>query len=182
MDLIETAIVMARGMAKGLHPVEMGADGLMQALDEFTATTSEMFGIACRFECDSPVLVHAPAVATNLYRIAQEAVSNAIKHGRAKEIVVSLDNSEQGIKLMIADSGCGFPNPLPESQGMGLQDHGEPRKRDRRDVLVEAAAGRRRGDRLHSHTQRGRRSCLTPIHPRQRKCFWSTTIRWCGSR
>lgn len=121
VDLIETAIVMARGMAKGLHPVEMGADGLMQALDEFTATTSEMFGIACRFECDSPVLVHAPAVATNLYRIAQEAVSNAIKHGRAKEIVVSLDNSEQGIKLMIADSGCGFPDPLPESQGMGLR-------------------------------------------------------------
>ena len=121
VDLIETGIVMARGMAKGLHPVEMGADGLMQALDEFTATTSEMFGISCRFECDSPVLVHAPAVATNLYRIAQEAVSNAIKHGRAKEIVVSLDNSEQGIKLMIADSGCGFPNPLPESQGMGLR-------------------------------------------------------------
>jgi signal transduction histidine kinase len=121
VDHIETAIVMARGMAKGLHPVEMAADGLMQALDEFTATTSEMFGINCRFECDSPVLVHSPAVATNLYRIAQEAVSNAIKHGRAREVVVSLDNSEQGIRLTIADSGSGLPDPLPASQGMGLR-------------------------------------------------------------
>lgn len=121
VDHIELAIGMARGMAKGLHPVEMGADGLMQALDEFAATTSEMFAVDCRFECDSPVLVRNPAVATNLYRIAQEAVSNAIKHGRAMEIVISLDNSEQGIRLTIADSGSGLPDPLPSAQGMGLR-------------------------------------------------------------
>jgi signal transduction histidine kinase len=121
VDHIETAIGMARGMAKGLHPVERDATGLMQALDEFTAATSEMFGISCRFECDSPVLVHDPGVATNLYRIAQESVSNAVKHGRAKEIVVSLENAEPGLKLTIADDGGGFPDPLPVNQGMGLR-------------------------------------------------------------
>jgi signal transduction histidine kinase len=121
VDHVETAIGMARGMAKGLHPVERDADGLMQALDEFAATTSEMFGISCRFECDSPVLVHDPAVATNLYRIAQESVSNAIKHGRAKQIVISLENAESGLKLTIADDGSGLPDPLPENQGMGLR-------------------------------------------------------------
>jgi signal transduction histidine kinase len=120
VDHIETAIGMARGMAKGLHPVERDADGLMQALDEFTAATSEMFGISCQFECDSPVLIHDQAMATNLYRIAQEAVSNAIKHGRAKKIVISLENADSGLKLTIADSGCGLPDPLPDN-GMGMR-------------------------------------------------------------
>jgi signal transduction histidine kinase len=121
VDHIETAIGMARGMAKGLHPVERDADGLMQALDEFTAATSEMFGISCKFECDSPVLVRDPGVATNLYRIAQESVGNAIKHGKAKQIVVSLENAEPGLRLTIADDGNGLPDPLPENQGMGLR-------------------------------------------------------------
>ncbi|HTU00122.1 MAG TPA: ATP-binding protein [Rhizomicrobium sp.] len=121
VDHIETAIGMARGMAKGLHPVERGSDGLMQALEEFAAATSEMFGISCLFECDSPVLVHDQAVATNLYRIAQEAVSNAIKHGRAKQIVVALENAESGLKLTIADSGTGLPEVLPSNHGMGMR-------------------------------------------------------------
>src|SRR6201999_500595 len=69
---IEDAITMARGMAKGLSPLETGADSLMQGLDEFAVTTSEMFGVSCRFECDSPVMVHSPTVASHLYRIAQE--------------------------------------------------------------------------------------------------------------
>ncbi len=117
---IEDAISLARGVAKGLHPVEMQADGLMQALEEFAGTTSEMFGVSCRFECDSPVLLHVPAVATNLYRIAQEAVGNAIKHGHAGEIVISLENSDQGIRLTIADNGPGLPDPPPLT-GMGLR-------------------------------------------------------------
>jgi signal transduction histidine kinase len=121
VDHIETAIGMARGMAKGLHPVERDSDGLMQALEEFTAATSEMFSISCQFECDSPVLVHDQAVATNLYRIAQEAVSNAIKHGRAKHIVVALENAEPGLRLTIADSGRGFPETLPNNHGMGMR-------------------------------------------------------------
>jgi signal transduction histidine kinase len=120
VDHIEDAITLARGMAKGLHPVEMEADGLMQALYEFSAATSEMLRVSCRFECDSPVLVHDTATATNLYRIAQESVSNALKHGRASEIVIALENSEQGIVLRISGNGSGMPVLRP-SGGMGLR-------------------------------------------------------------
>ncbi len=121
VDLVEEAIEMARGMAKGLHPVEMEAGGLMLALDEFAATTSDIYGIRCRFLCPVPVLIQNPASATHLYRIAQEAVGNAVKHGRAQEIRILLDESERGIRLTISDDGSGFPEALPDSGGMGLR-------------------------------------------------------------
>ena len=121
VDYVEEAITLARGMAKGLHPVGMDADGLMQALDEFAATTSEMFGVACRFECDSPVLVRNPAIASHLFRVAQEAVSNAMKHGEATEVAISLDSFENGIRLAISDDGCGIAPALQRNGGMGLR-------------------------------------------------------------
>jgi signal transduction histidine kinase len=121
VDYVEEAITLARGMAKGLHPVEMSADGLMLALDEFAATTTEMFGIACSFECDSPVLVRNPAVASHLFRVAQEAVSNAIKHGEATVVVMALDAFERGIRLAVSDNGHGIaPGPRGKG-GMGLR-------------------------------------------------------------
>jgi signal transduction histidine kinase len=121
VDLIEEAISLARRMAKGLHPVEMQADGLMQALEDFAATTSEMFGIDCRFDCPTPILIHSPSTATHLYRIAQEAVSNAMKHGRADAIIVSLEEVETGVRLSIADNGSGMGGPASGSSGMGLR-------------------------------------------------------------
>lgn len=121
VDLVEDGISMARGMAKGLHPVEMQADGLMQALEEFAANTTEIFGVTCRFDCQVPVLIHVPATATHLYRIAQEAASNAIKHGQASEIVILLEETEQGVHLAVSDNGKGLPDPLPSNAGMGLR-------------------------------------------------------------
>ena len=121
VDLIEEGISLARGIAKGLHPVEMQAEGLMQALDEFAAATSELFKISCKFECDSPVLVRPPTVATHLFRIAQEAVSNAVKHGHATQIVISLDVFDSGLKLSVSDNGRGIPDPAPSGGGIGLR-------------------------------------------------------------
>lgn len=118
--LVEDAVTAARGMAKGLHPVEMEADGLMRALEEFAATTSELFGVQCRFLCHVPVLIRAPMTAIHLYRIAQEAVSNAIKHGRARQVFVLLDETEAGIRLVISDDGSGFSD-RPNNGGMGLR-------------------------------------------------------------
>jgi signal transduction histidine kinase len=96
VELIEEGIALARGMAKGLHPVEMNADGLMQSLQEFSGTTSDLFRVSCRFECDSPVLIHDERAAEHLYRIAQEAVGNAIKHGKADNIVIQLSAVDEG--------------------------------------------------------------------------------------
>ena len=95
VELIEEGIVLLRQLAKGLHPIELEAEGLMQALEELAATSSELLGISCRFECDSPVPVRDSATAAHLYRIAQEAVSNAVKHGKAKERVHSTGDAGQ---------------------------------------------------------------------------------------
>jgi signal transduction histidine kinase len=121
VELVEEGIALARKLAKGLHPIEMEAEGLMQALEELAATTSELFKVSCRVECDSPVLIHAAATSGHLYRIAQEAISNAVKHGKAKNIVISLETRDDGISLQVKDDGAGLPDVLPKDTGMGLR-------------------------------------------------------------
>jgi signal transduction histidine kinase len=122
VNSVEQAIDLARGVAKGLYPVATQSDGLMQAFEEFSATTSDIFGVCCRFDCDLPVLVEPPATAAHLFRIAQEAVSNAIRHGRATEILISLHHTESGLKLSVSDNGRGFDTAVsPKISGMGLR-------------------------------------------------------------
>jgi len=119
--LVEDGITLARNLARGLHPVEMTADGLMQALDDLAATTADLFKISCRFECDSPVLVHDPATSGHLYRIAQEAISNAVRHGKARHVTIRMEPVEAGIELAVSDDGIGLPEPLPVNAGMGMR-------------------------------------------------------------
>jgi signal transduction histidine kinase len=121
VSLVEEGINLSRKLAKGLYPVEVTADGLMLALEEYAASTSELFKVACRFECDSPVLIHDTATAGHLYRIAQEAVGNAIKHGKARNILITLTVSEDSTLLSVNDDGTGLPEPLPKERGMGLR-------------------------------------------------------------
>jgi signal transduction histidine kinase len=121
VDLIEEAITLARGMAKGLHPVEMKSDGLMQALEEFCVSTSELFAVDCHFDCQMPVLIESQSTAIHLYRIAQEGVGNAIKHGRPTRIIVQLEEIEEGTQLVISDNGSGLPASAPSGNGMGLR-------------------------------------------------------------
>ncbi len=121
VDLVEEAISLARGMAKGLHPVEMTSEGLMQALEEFCVTTSELFAVDCHFDCQMPVLIESQSTAIHLYRIAQEGVSNAIKHGRPSRIVVQLEEVEEGTQLMISDNGLGMADTGGAKTGMGLR-------------------------------------------------------------
>lgn len=123
VELIEQGIILSHQLAKGLHPVDMDAAGLMQALQEFTNNTSELHRIACRFECDSPVLIHDPDTAGHMFRIAQEAVRNSIKHSGAKNIVIRLDTLDEGLLLSVEDDGSGIvekAEPPPHS-GMGLR-------------------------------------------------------------
>ena len=121
VELIEGGIMLARGIAKGLYPIETRSDGLMHALENFTANTSDMFGIQCRFECPVPVLIDNPSTAAHLYRIAQEAVSNAVRHGHATDIEVALEETEAGVRLRVSDNGVGLPDTLLSHDGMGLR-------------------------------------------------------------
>ncbi len=119
--LVSEAIAQARGMAHGLHPVDMSATGLMSALKELASTIEHTFRIDCSFTCESPVLLPDAAVATHLYRIAQEAVNNAIKHGNAQRLSIVLDQDGDTITVSVRDNGIGFPDFLPETVGMGLR-------------------------------------------------------------
>jgi PAS domain S-box-containing protein len=111
----------ARSLARGLSPVQIEANGLMTALDGLTANAAKLFCLACSFECPRPVLVENPTVATHLYRIAQEAIGNAIKHAHAKSIVVSLKQSDGERTLTIKDNGRGFAKGSTVLEGMGLR-------------------------------------------------------------
>ncbi len=118
--LVEEGISLARSMARGLAPIELEEDGLMAAFHDMAHTTGERFRIDCRFECKDPVYVHDLAVAGHLFRIAQEAVTNAIKHGRARLVVIALSSTPAEIRLAVRDDGSGFPEPAPEARGMGM--------------------------------------------------------------
>ena len=120
VNLVNEAINKTRELARGLLPVLSDAQGLMSALEQWAREVENLFGIQCRFECFTPVLIHDDAVATQLYYIAREAVNNAIKHGRASEIVIRLAALELQGALTIQDDGCGIPELAAGNKGMGL--------------------------------------------------------------
>lgn len=120
--LVNDAISRTRELAKGLAPVVLDAHGLMSALQLHAAEVENLFRVSCRFHCDPPVLVGDAGVATHLYHIAQEAVTNAIKHGQAKNILIRLSLVEEGRgMLVIRDDGQGMAQLSSHHGGMGLQ-------------------------------------------------------------
>jgi signal transduction histidine kinase len=89
-------------------------------LQQLTAGVSARLKIDCRLECPQPVFVRDNPVATHLYRIAQEAVNNAVKHGRANVILVTLMTSDSRIELKVTDNGIGLRSASKRAGGMGL--------------------------------------------------------------
>ncbi len=118
---VRDVIAQTRSLARGLSPVVLEAEGLMAALAELSASTEKLFRVTCRFECTVPVYVNELITATHLFRIAQEAVTNAIKHGKAKEINISLETKLDKIVLTIRDNGLGLTTPTGPAKGMGLR-------------------------------------------------------------
>jgi signal transduction histidine kinase len=86
------------------------------------ASIRSMFSIACRFTCQQRVLVRDHETAVHLYRIAQEAIHNAITHGKASEIVVSLGRTSEGILLSVKDNGRGLSKVSIGGDGMGFEN------------------------------------------------------------
>lgn len=124
-ELLNQAILEAHGLAQGLFPISLEAEGLMAALKELAATIKSIYKIPCRLTCPKPVLVRDTSIAMNLFRIAQEAVQNAIKHGRATRIAIRLTKQGGIVKLTVRDNGSGLPRHFATRRGMGLKimDH-----------------------------------------------------------
>jgi hypothetical protein len=119
-DLIRVGNQQARMLSRGLTPVELEANGLMSALEELAAHSAQLHRIDCRFRCKKPLLLTNQSVATHLYRIAQEAISNAVRHARAKKIIVELRHSGDEGVLTITNDGAPLPPKPRRSGGMGL--------------------------------------------------------------
>lgn len=118
--LVKQAVAHTRDLAQGLCPVQLEANGLVAALQELSSRTENLFNISCRLQCEHDILIHDNTVATHLYYIAQEAVGNAIKHGKAQHIVIGLSVVEERISMMVKDDGIGFPEGVDQYTGMGL--------------------------------------------------------------
>ncbi|MDZ7656023.1 MAG: ATP-binding protein [Sulfurimicrobium sp.] len=122
VTLINQAISETRQLARGLQPVEIEEHGLMSALEELAGNIEKMYSISCKLTSNNPVALRDSAAANHLYRIAQEAISNAIKHGHAKHISIELSAPQGKIRLTIRDDGSGFQTDLNTTDnGMGLQ-------------------------------------------------------------
>jgi PAS domain S-box-containing protein len=118
--MVNQAIDNTRELARGLHPVPAEPLGLMSALRRWASDVEELFHIRCRFQCPSPLCIRDANLATHLYRIAQEAVHNAIRHGKSRNIVVSLSGKNGTGTLTIRDDGDGFQKNQEGHPGVGL--------------------------------------------------------------
>jgi PAS domain S-box-containing protein len=118
---VREAIGQTRLLARGLSPVTLESEGLMSALAELALNTEKIFRVQCVFDCEEIVKFDDHAAATHLFRIAQEAVSNAIKHGKAKKISIQLRQEPQHLRVRVSDDGVGFPENFSGGTGMGLR-------------------------------------------------------------
>ena len=121
VDLTEEAIELTRTLARSLQPLAIPAEGLADNFQELAATASERFKVACHFHCPHPVKSADPTINSHLYRIAQEAVANAVKHGKSKQISICLEPDNNSLMLTITDDGVGLPANPYTGTGLGLR-------------------------------------------------------------
>ncbi|MGA2017592.1 MAG: sensor histidine kinase [Opitutaceae bacterium] len=119
--LIEQGIEQTRSLAKGLLLAEIERDGLVTALEGLAAATRAQYRVECAFGCEDVVRLGESGTATHLYRIAEEATRNAIRHGRARRVALALSNNDGSLVLTVSDDGIGLPPPGRRGQGLGLK-------------------------------------------------------------
>lgn len=121
VDLINQATAMTRSVARGLYPAALEVGGLPAALEQLAEHTRSLQGMACSFRCGADVQVRDPLVAINLYRVAQEAVNNAVKYSQASHLRIDLTRVEDRHRLCISDDGIGAdPARIWQGQGLGM--------------------------------------------------------------
>lgn len=118
--LVKESAAQARQIAHGLAPVELPGGGLAEALRRLAGETRDATGLDCDFTCAPDVPEPESAAALHLYRIAQEAATNAARHARARTLRIQLAREPDGLRLEIEDDGIGLPDTVP-TQGLGLR-------------------------------------------------------------
>jgi|GEM_PF-175184 len=120
-NAVRDAAAQARNLARGLFPVQLNHGGLGVALDEMASTTKRLTGVEVVFTETGDTGLADSGVGMQLYRVAQEALGNAIKHGDARRVEISMIQEGERLTLTISDDGCGFPSPPEISPGAGTE-------------------------------------------------------------
>jgi signal transduction histidine kinase len=122
-DLLARAIQSTRSLARGLAPVNLERGGLPEALRHLAVRCTDMYSMQCTFSNGGQKLPDLEeGAATHLYRIAQEATTNAARYARAKSIDIELRTTGRKLELSIADDGIGLSAGLAKGRpGMGLK-------------------------------------------------------------
>ncbi len=119
--ILDRTITESRQLSRGLFPVRLETEGLPSALEELAATTRNRFKLHCGFASEGPAAVENSTIATHLYRVAQEAVTNAIKHSGARNISIRLLGRATELELRVEDDGVGWSTAnRGKTKGMGL--------------------------------------------------------------
>lgn len=120
--LVKEADEYARNLSRNLIPVELDNNGLIAALERLAKNAEKLFSISCRIE--NPINLHFkdPTSLTHLYRIVQEATSNAVKHGNASKVLISMSSdSSKKLIVQIEDNGSGFSEDWDKQKGLGVR-------------------------------------------------------------
>ncbi|MHC4215964.1 MAG: PAS domain-containing sensor histidine kinase [Planctomycetota bacterium] len=120
-ELAGEAIAQTRRLARMLYPVDIEAGGLISALQGLASSTEDLFGISCRFKCNNVAPIRDPVTAQHLYRIAQEAITNASRHGKAKKVRIGLTSAKSKTILKVVSDGKNFPKSPAKKNGIGLK-------------------------------------------------------------
>jgi PAS domain S-box-containing protein len=120
-DLVNQTIDHTKALVKGLCPVALETEGLMIALRDLADTVRDVYGVSCTCDCQQPILIDDHTKAMHLYYIANEAVNNSIRHGKAKRIVISTKQQNGNVSLAVSDDGAGIPDESIRKRGSGLR-------------------------------------------------------------
>jgi signal transduction histidine kinase len=120
-DQLHAAIRDTRDLARGVFPVQMAAEGFLAALGELVSTMNRLRHLPVHLAIGGDIQIRDPQVAMHLYRIAQEALNNALHHAHASAVEINVELHEETLTMFIADDGVGMASPLPPSKGMGMQ-------------------------------------------------------------
>jgi signal transduction histidine kinase len=119
--LVNQSIAWTRDLARGLSPVALDSGGLSAAMEEATHASARILQVSCSFTREGPERPTDPHHSVHLYRIIQEAMSNSVKHGKARNVEVRLRFEPDSIVLTVIDDGCGISTKTLARPGLGLQ-------------------------------------------------------------
>lgn len=121
VELVNQSIDMTRRVARGLYPAALESQGLSAALEQLADNTRSLKGMTCVLRADPDAQMNDPLVAINLYRVAQEAINNAVKHSQACHLWIDLACVNGNHRLSVSDDGIGFdPERIEQSLGLGM--------------------------------------------------------------